>query len=110
MNIPNIPSDNLYKFVALASLVTLILTIYFMKSLQYEIASDLINLNGGLKQIVSLQKELTGELNEIITQQTLLIDESEKLSKEVQKSRNQTYVKNHRDKLFSLYYKKNITD
>ena len=63
MNIPNIPSDNLYKFIALASLVTLILSIYFLKSLQYEMVSDLINLNGEGKHMVSLQKELVDDLN-----------------------------------------------
>ncbi len=88
MNIPNIPSDNLYKFVALASLVTLILTSYFMKSLQYEIASDLINLEGDLKQNNSLSKELIDDLNEIVTQRILLIDELEGLSKKVQKNQN----------------------
>ena len=99
MNIPNIPSDNLYKFVALASLVTLILSTYFLASLKYEILSELTNHNGELKQILSLGKEEIDNWEELIKQQSLLENQLVKIIEEFNKSHNQAYMDNRSQKI-----------
>lgn len=72
MNIPNIPSDNIYKFIALTSLIILIVAAYFFEISQRELNIKLIELEGDEK-ILSMESEgIVKKSNELINKCKIL--------------------------------------
>ncbi|MDH3268862.1 MAG: hypothetical protein OEM46_08415 [Ignavibacteria bacterium] len=88
MNIPNIPSDNLYKYIALSSLTVLIISTIYFYNKEMDIEKDTYLMNNELKEIETntklLQLEqdfLVSSFNNVLTQlygeeQLVLLDSS----------------------------------
>jgi hypothetical protein len=51
MNIPNVPTDNLYKFIALTGVILLLLSILYPELKKQELTSEITLLNGEINKI-----------------------------------------------------------
>lgn len=81
MNMPNIPTDNLYKFIAISGLVLVVAT--FLKSHQLE--NDLIRKEGPfhsyMTSVISWQRDASKSLRDT----SKILDECHEAIKELKK-------------------------
>jgi septal ring factor EnvC (AmiA/AmiB activator) len=99
MNVPNISSDNLYKFLALASLVTLLVLTYFIKKAEFELSDEEVNFIGELKTEVLKSDDLEKQLESDIDIRTQLITELKQLSENMSKGSIQNRTLSERIKV-----------
>ena len=89
MNIPNIPSDNLYKFIALASLITLILLVYVSKKTQSELSDEEIKYIGELKITIIKSNKLGNQLKSLVDLRSKQHNQLEQLLSELKTGKYQ---------------------
>ncbi|MBN2383592.1 hypothetical protein JXQ70_12000 [bacterium] len=62
MNIPNVPTDNLYKFLALSGTIIVILSLYFPKIKEAEFRDRLIDIKENISILDSKIKDCNSQL------------------------------------------------
>jgi len=79
MNLPNLPTDNLYKFVALSGLVIFLLSVIYPQTEVWDIEIEILRLSGEGKEIDYLLNEIEDDSDELVDIKLLTADEKKAL-------------------------------